>query len=783
MRLSGMILVAVLPPVLLFGCSGSSSGSDGGSDGGYPDPGFVYRAEQHAQVASDTPFLQERPTLFRTTDRLADLDVRALVVAGGRVWAGTASGLFELAGDGASFERRQLQAGQVSVRDIARRVRADGKLVVALEDAVELVDLGGGAGQMVAIPAAVTAVAVSSDAVWVGTEAGLYRLSSGTVEPVAAVTAAIRDLAVDAAGTVWLATAAGLVSWDGAQAGTFDSAAGKLADDDVRAVFGLESGVLAGTAAGAALVGTGSDRVLTAGVGSLPYDDVTSVWAEGDLLAFGHGIGATVVQADFQHVDHYHSLRWIPDERVTAVALEPDGTRWLATPAGISRIRLEQTTLEQKAVLFEAMNDKFWRLDFVSCEGRLEDPWQPDQPLTHWDHDNDGLWTEMQVGAWSYAAAASGDDTYCQQARRAMRGMMRLIDIPAVSFAAIGRERGFVARSFVRDDEAHLFSAKASDPQWVLVEDYAGEGHDYYWKSDTSSDETTGHFFGYPLFFDFCADAEERAVLADHAGALAATIVEHDFYLVDMDGEPTTWGHWAVDYLPVALDGLDKCLEDYDIERCYSSAYGGGWLNAIEILGHMLAAYHMTGNPEFYDAYLYLLDNRYAELVDFSEDVWTVTKKTVANHSDHELAMLAYHTLIRYEPDDARRQRWIDSLLGMYQWEIPERNPLWAAIVASFVSDGYRLDEALQTLREWPEDWREWRVDNSHRRDAVLDVPDRSGDPQFTTTLPYDEIRTLKWNTNPYQVSGGGDGREVQAPWPWLLPYWMMRYHGVIVAP
>ncbi|RME24901.1 MAG: hypothetical protein D6806_08860, partial [Deltaproteobacteria bacterium] len=213
----------------------------------------------------------------------------------------------------------------------------------------------------------------------------------------------------------------------------------------------------------------------------------------------------------------------------------------------------------------------------------------------------------------------------------------------------------------------------------------------------------------------------------------------------------------------------------------YSAAYGGGWLNAIEILGHMLAAYHVTGDRAFYDAYLYLLDNRYAELVDFSEDVWTVTKRFVANHSDHELAMLAYHTLIRYEPDDSRRQRWIDSLLGMYEWEIPERNPLWTAIVAAFVPDGYKLEDALRTLREWPEDWREWLVDNSHRKDAELDPElDRHGDEQFTTVLPYDEIRTMKWNGNPYAVKGGGDGRTVQAPWPWLLPYWMMRYYGVL---
>jgi len=62
----------------------------------------------------------------------------------------------------------------------------------------------------------------------------------------------------------------------------------------------------------------------------------------------------------------------------------------------------------------------------------------------------------------------------------------------------------------------------------------------------------------------------------------------------------------------------------------------------------------------------------------------------------------------------------------------------------------------------------------------LLDVLDRHGHEQFKHMYPYDEIRTMKWNGNPYNVSGGSDGREEQAPWPYLMPYWMMRYYGAI---
>ena len=59
-------------------------------------------------------------------------------------------------------------------------------------------------------------------------------------------------------------------------------------------------------------------------------------------------------------------------------------------------------------------------------------------------------------------------------------------------------------------------------------------------------------------------------------------------------------------------------------------------------------------------------------------------------------------------------------------------------------------------------------------------LKDRGGSPQFTEVPPYDELHAFKWNSNPYSIEDGGDGRAVQGPWPWLLPYWMLRYYGAI---
>ncbi len=761
----------------------SACGSSGGGPAGYPDPAFVYRASGQVATIADESFRYEKARLYRTTAELADLDVRTLAAVGGGVYAGTASGLFRYDSGSDRFERISLPGGDEAVVDIATRALSDGRVPVGLANRVTLIDPSGVNPASFDL-ANVRCVASDGVTLWAGTSDGLHELSAVRFERVTAVPQQeIRDVAVDAGGALWLATGSGLLRWSNQSLQTFDAASSKLPDDDVRAVAALpEGGVLAGCATGLARVGGGAELLMTAGIGKLPTADVRAVAAAPGLWAVGHGLGASVLDPDRTHLDYYQSLRWLPAQAVTALALE-ENRRWIATVAGVSRIDLVPTTLAQRAARFEAENDHHWRLDFVSCEDALADPWQPHGERVHPDHDNDGLWTQMQIAAWCYAAAASGDRSFCERARRAMRAMMDEIDIPAVSFEAAGKTRGFVARSFVRDDEGQVFESKKTQSNWHLVENYAGGGHDYYWKDDTSSDEITGHFFGYPLYFDLCASSKaEREEIAGYAAALARYIVQGGFVLLDLDGARTTFGYWDPDTLTAALDGLEKCQETHPVDVCIASRYGAGWLNGMQILGVLLSTWHMTGDTFFYDAYEELVTRyRYAELVDFSDNVWNVTQRFTANHSDHELALLAYHTLIRYEPSDERRERWIRSLRSMLEWEAPERNPLWHAILAGFVTEGYDLAGAIQTLREWPEDWRAWMIDNSHRKDYAKDSsPDRFNRPQFTTVPPYDEISFLKWNGNPYRVESGGDGREIQAPWPWLLPYWIMRYHEVI---
>lgn len=746
------------------------------------DPTRVYEQKTHAVTYQDVPFLAEVPGLFRTTDVLPVLDVRALSFFDSRLHVGTSSGVFVFDRDAQRFDAHPSAtvAGR-EVRDFA--VLGGSRLVVAARQGVTV--LGPPAeASMPAVAAEITAVAAGAEDVFVGTDRGPFRWAlTGAAAPLLTTEIAVRDLAV--AGTMlYFATPRGVWRYDLATSTTAPAlrAPDQLADDDVRALALTADGatLLAATAEGLARipVAGGAAVITKAGIGGLPNADLTAVVERDGLVLTGHAIGGNAIGA--AKIEHYHTLRWIPAERVTSVAIAADGSRWFGTPAGVGRVRYEMTTLGAKAELNESRFDvRHWRMDgFVDDDTPLIDPWKPDEGFRHTDHDNDGLWTQMQVGAWCLAYGATKDERFYQKARRALNVMQMQIDIPALTFQAAGMKPGFITRSLVRDDEGDLFTSKSTQANWHLQ---TFEGRDYYWKDDTSSDEYAGHFFGYPLFYDLCAkDEAEKEAIRSRIRMVTDYLIAGGYKLIDLDGKGTTHGHWDTE--GVAADGPDACTANgYGLDECFSSYGGGGWLNGMEILGHLLATWHMTGDQKYYDEYERLYtEQRYGEMIPIKDHYFTITEPAIANHSDHELAMLAYFTLARYEPNADRREVLKKSIKDFYEYERKEHNPWQIGVIASMVEEDVDLAGAIQSLKDMTTDWRTWRYDNSHRVDAKRWPNGRHGDPQFNVVFPYDEIRTMKWNGNPYDVAGGGSGQSVLAPTPYQIAYWKLRYFGLL---
>ncbi len=776
----------------------------------YPPSEFVHKFTSEPLTSATQKYLMDEATQYRTVLLLPNLDVRAMSYAGGRLWVGTAAGLYWL--DEAEDIFKELPLGEgisPEIVAISDALDTDGLLALITDGALLRVHPDSAELEFLALNDVprFTAVTTLGDYLWLGTEAqGLHfvNVDADNPEPNPVDNTeqfSVRDLLADGGGNIWVATDSGVRRYAGNEWTTYDLVGGYLPDNDVRALaFDPETNaVFAGTVMGIASIVGDSAKLLTAGIDKLPHDVVTAMAVSGNRLILGHDIGATALvdallgDNPFARFDHYISERWLPDNAVRAVAFDFQGRLWIGTAAGVSRIDWVERTLAEVTEQLEAFVDlAFWRMDgFVSSGAWANDGYEPTEWTNH-DHDNDGLWTQMQIGAWCYAYATTGDEAYYLKARKAMDVMMLQVDIPAVDFEAAGLGRGFVTRSLVRDDEGEVFTGKATQDNWHLVS--WTDGHDYYWKDDTSSDEIDGHFYGYPLFYDLCAKTdEERKEVGSYAADIARYIIKYDYVLMDLDGQKTFHGHWSPELIGAAAEGIDACLEgakkleDLDDKfaataACYESWSGGGWLNATEILGTLLSAYHMSGETIFYDEYEKLVtEHHYDNLVVPHDETVTITSPSIMNHSDHELAMLAYHTLIRYEPNEDRRQKWIDGLLFMYEHEKVERNPLWTAYVSLLAGPEHAdLEPALKSLREMPPDRREFLINNTHRKDSADWPNDRFDDPQFAKVFAYDEIRTIWWNGNLHTKIDGGNLQSHSGPLAYLLPYWAFRYAGVI---
>ena len=454
--------------------------------------------------------------------------------------------------------------------------------------------------------------------------------------------------------------------------------------------------------------------------------------------------GAFRVNRDTLRVEYFAGRRWLPDDQVTGIAIQADAV-WLETPEGFARIEYKAMTLEDKSRAFvdriQARHNR-WGLT-ASSQLRSPGDASTSRPVST---DNDGLWTAIYVAAECFRYAVTRQDDARENARRGMEAILRLETITGIP--------GFPARSFVKVGED--------------VQPRNGEWHDtsdkqWRWKGDTSSDEIVGHYFVYPIYYELAADESEKPRLRAAIERITNHILDHDYQLIDIDGQRTRWGWW----------GPGEIWKDADETG----------LRALQILSHLRVAIHLTESPQlrarYQQHYDDLVNNHHYALLTRNQKIMVPGH---INHSDDELAFLSYYPLLRYETDPRLLAIYKDSLERSWQIERPERNPLWNAIYAAGTgARDWDRDEAVRTLREIPMDTIGWTVTNSHRLDVPVDPrADRFGRRQALIVLPYDELPMSKWNGNPYNLDGGAEGRSEDDGAYYLLPYWMARYHTLI---
>jgi hypothetical protein len=537
------------------------------------------------------------------------------------------------------------------------------------------------------------------------------------------------------------------------------------------------------------------------GKDGLPYNYFTCA-AAGDDGSVWFGTTRGAIRFHNETWSYRQGLRWLPDDDVRAIHVEQDGTVWLATAGGVGCIAMESMTLERKAAIYEDEIDQHLKrteFGYVNT-GRLAASGDKSQ-VTLSDSDNDGLWTAMYGASQCFAHAVTKTDISRKRAEQAFEAL-RFLQV-VTQAAEHSPPHGYVARSVLpttgrdpnlgrleRDEQFR----RTRDKMWKVYEPRWPKSKDgkWYWKSDTSSDELDGHYFFYPLYLDLVADSEQektrvRKVVRD----LTDHLIRYDFVLQEHDGTPTRWGVFRP-------SSLNRDLRWYQ-ER---------GLNSLSMLSYLAVAHYVTGNDHYEEVSRKLREEHHY-------DINLLVPKMqrgigTGNQSDDEMAFMSFYNLVKYTRDPALRKQYLSAFYASWMLEQPERNPFfhfaYAAMgrgesTAGTFGDrdlspwGDWLEDSVATLKGFPLDRMNWAHVNSHRLDLRSLPKQQSGDYLGTNpsgrrptrgyrvdgkVLPVDERFFDHWNTDPWRLDYGGDGRSLACGSVFLLPYYMGRYHGLI---
>ena len=477
---------------------------------------------------------------------------------------------------------------------------------------------------------------------------------------------------------------------------------------------------------------------------------------------FGTDRGAFAIGEDGR-IDYYAGKRWLPDDQVRDIAQGIGSSVLLLTQTGVASIHFEEMTLFDKAMYYEKqVRERHIRNGFNATLAGMTDGDLSTGYLE--DSDNDGLWTSLYLAGEAFRYATTGEEEALDICRESLDAMARLYDVTRVP--------GFPARSYERRGEGDTRPLLADPERWQLAED-----PDWYWKATTSSDEVIGHIFAFGVIAELVDDQQMKEKSIQLIDTLMGHIVAHDFYLVDYDGKPTTWGRWNPEYV-----------------NAFPTNVGDRKLNSSNIIAMLQTAYHFTGKEIYKEKAFDLMDNHgYLENLlrpmseigkaDEDADDWSQLLSGAWNHSDDEMYFAGYWGLYRYAFNDTLKAQYKTAIIDHWEAERPEKDGAWNIFTAITGTDDFDRDEAIWYLKEYPMDLIQWTVRNSHRQD-IDTLPPNFRNQLTQTVLPPDELKISRHNANRFLLDGGHEGTaENSAGDIWLFPYWMGRYLGVIGAP
>lgn len=469
-------------------------------------------------------------------------------------------------------------------------------------------------------------------------------------------------------------------------------------------------------------------------------------------------------------ISYYSYGAWLMHPTVSKITVSDNGTIAAVTPRGISLITAKSMTLAEKAALIDKLDEKY----FVRNEGYqvdrqlrkygdLDSGWLPNS-------DNDGLFTGLYCASQCFRYKVTGDEQAKANAKKAVEAMIKLTELT-------GRE-GFTARATRYSHEENFGTGNREE--WHICED----NPDCEWLGETSSDEMTGHYFAYGIYFDLVADKKEKKKIAEVVKKITDHIIDHNFHLTDVDGIPTTWANWEPDLLN-------------NDDRWY---YERG-TNSLEILSFLKTTYHVTGDDKYDKIYEMLIKKHHYAM----NCIQYKCEDGHIAHIDDQLDFVNIYPLLVYTENEAQKEIYKMGLTHHWAYERVERSPFFNIVYGALTNNYCDIEEAAKSLSEMNLDFIKWPVYNSYRKDIVWDTEqEASGVPaqlkypveywsrllinydgnQFICDSGAEEFvainskRTNKTSTLP--GTSGANGMRTSMPYVFLLPYWMGRYYGLL---
>lgn len=469
-------------------------------------------------------------------------------------------------------------------------------------------------------------------------------------------------------------------------------------------------------------------------------------------------------------ISYFSYGAWLMHPVVTKIAVSESGTIAAVTPRGISVITSKLMTLEEKAEHYDELAVKYFTRNegyqvsrTLRKYGDLDSGWLPNS-------DNDGLFTGLYCASQCFRYKVTGDKRAKENAKKAVEAMIKLTEVTG--------KKGFTARATRYSHEENF--ATGNREEWHFCEN----NPDCEWLGETSSDEMTGHYFAYGIYYDLVADAKEKKKIAQVVKTITDHIIDNNFHLTDVDGIPTTWANWEPDLLN-------------NDDRWY---YERG-TNSLEILSFLKTTYHVTGDERYNKVYDMLITKHHYAMNCMQYKV----EDAHLAHIDDQLDFVNIYPLIVYCDDNSHKEIFKMGLTHHYDYERIERSPFFNIVYGALTENYCDIENAARSLSEMNLDLVRWPVYNSHRKDIVWDdeQEEMGCPPQLKVPVEYSARVLVHYDGNQFVCDSGAEefieinskvinrtstlpgtsganGRTAMQPYIYLLPYWMGRYYGLL---